>query len=340
MPVIFTVIFLIILIFLNRKWDFGSDFIIGKQKFHNNTIPRTGGIGIFLSIFLSLFLENTNLFYILIYPSLILFLSALYEDLNSNLSPILRLIFILLSSLVLVIYSDISLKQFDFFLFDQLLKIPLINIIFTTLTISLVINSFNIIDGFNGLVSGFSLIVLGSMIYLSHNIESVELTNHTDIIFLSIFGFFLLNFPFGKIFLGDAGAYLIGFLVTFILIDFTSQNDIVSIWFALSVLMYPIFEVVFSIVRKKFFFNSSAFKPDGYHLHMLIHRNLVSCAKLPRDEFCNSATSIFLWALSLITILPSMFWYDNSLILFLISVFFMLIYINIYVVLYKLDKKK
>ena len=87
----------------------------------------------------------------------------------------------------------------------------------------------------------------------------------------STFGLFVLVFPKGKIFLGDGGAYLLGFIVAIIGIFLASKYDGVSPWYILSVFIYPVFEVIFSIIRK-LSIGLSPMKPDAYHFHMLVHR--------------------------------------------------------------------
>ena len=335
-----TLLSLFILFLLNKKYGFGSDYLVGEQKFHYHSVARTGGIAIFIGFFAGLYFENLDHINELFFPSLMLFIFTLVEDINGNLKPSTRFFLILLASSILVLFSNISIQNLEFQILNFITENPAINIIFTVLTISLVVNSYNIIDGFNGLVAGFCLIVLGSIIYLGINSPDIESLKFIDLFFWSVLAFFVLNFPFGKIFLGDSGAYFIGFITSYALISFVNLNPSISSWFALSTLMYPVFEVVFSIVRKKFFFGTRSFQPDQYHLHMLIYRNLINCKLFNRQEYCNSLTSIFLWVLSLTTVIPSIIWFDNSIALFIVCVSFMLFYIVFYILIYRKDIRK
>ncbi|MCB4773780.1 MAG: undecaprenyl/decaprenyl-phosphate alpha-N-acetylglucosaminyl 1-phosphate transferase, partial [Sulfurovum sp.] len=69
------------------------------------------------------------------------------------------------------------------------------------------------------------------------------------------------------------GAYLLGFIVSIIGIFLASRYESVSPWYILTVFIYPVWEVIFSIIRK-LSLGLSPLKPDNKHLHMLIYRQL------------------------------------------------------------------
>jgi len=125
-----------------------------------------------------------------------------------------------------------------------------VGVIFSAFAIVGVMNAINIIDGFNGLAAGIVLLIL-----LSFSITAVKVSE-TDILQLNVVaaaavtGFFILNFPKGKIFLGDGGAYLLGFIVALSGIFLAGNYESVSPWYILCVMIYPVWEVIFSIVRK------------------------------------------------------------------------------------------
>ena len=76
---------------------------------------------------------------------------------------------------------------------------------------------------------------------------------------------------------------------------------------------------------------TSPSQPDGYHLHMLIYKRLVRCKRFKHNKtICNSMTSPFLWALSLVGIIPAVIWYDNQTVLIIWAFLFMTIYTIIY----------
>ena len=100
----------------------------------------------------------------------------------------------------------------------------------------------------------------------------------------AVFGFFIWNFPAGLIFLGDGGAYVLGFLLGELSVLLLMRNPQVSPMFCLLLCAYPIFETVFSIYRKKFLRGGSAGMPDGVHLHMLVYKRLMRWAVGPEER--------------------------------------------------------
>jgi UDP-N-acetylmuramyl pentapeptide phosphotransferase/UDP-N-acetylglucosamine-1-phosphate transferase len=147
----------------------------------------------------------------------------------------------------------------------------------------------------------------------------------------AVLGFFVWNFPWGKIFLGDGGAYLLGFLAGLNGVLLVKNHPEVSAWFPLLLLIYPIWEVIFSILRRKFIQNKYPFEPDAIHLHTLIYRRIIrhKFSLLP-NYLQNSLTSVYLWILQLIATIPALiFYYDRNFL-----VVFTLLFIVIYVWLY------
>jgi hypothetical protein len=90
------------------------------------------------------------------------------------------------------------------------------------------------------------------------------------------FGFLLVNFPKGRLFLGDGGAYFLGFWVSEVAVLLLVRNPSVSAWQVLAICAYPVIEVLFSIYRRKILRQSSPGSPDGLHLHTLVYRRVVS----------------------------------------------------------------
>ena len=130
--------------------------------------------------------------------------------------------------------------------------------------------------------------------------------------------------------MGDGGAYFIGFMFSMIGLLFASRHEMLSNWFVLALLMYPMYELLFSIYRKKIINGTLASEPDGYHLHMLIHKRIIDGNPQGNKTLNNSKTSPFLWGLSLVSIIPALFWYDNKLALIAWACVFMVFYTFVY----------
>jgi len=86
--------------------------------------------------------------------------------------------------------------------------------------------------------------------------------------------FLIFNFPLGRIFSGDTGAYFFGFAISTSVIYLFGKYDQLLSWNAVLILIYPSLELLFSFVRKKIFEDKSPFTPDANHLHSIIFRYL------------------------------------------------------------------
>jgi len=137
----------------------------------------------------------------------------------------------------------------------------------------------------------------------------------------SILGFFILNFPKGKIFLGDGGAYFLGFIIAMFSIFLINLHPEISPWFPFALGIYPVWEVIFSILRKKFIRGISPTQPDKVHFHMLIYNRLTKN---------NPLTSVVIWALNLPFMVAAYIFRHDGIILALIALAFCLVYLIFY----------
>ena len=146
------------------------------------------------------------------------------------------------------------------------------------LTVAGIANAVNIIDGFNGLASMCAVLMLISIGYVAFQVGDLAVMYMAAIGVGAVLGFFVWNFPLGLIFLGDGGAYFLGFFVAELAILLLHRNPGVSPMFPLLVCIYPVFETVFSIYRRVMLRGQPAGMPDGIHLHSLIYRRVMRWA--------------------------------------------------------------
>ena len=150
----------------------------------------------------------------------------------------------------------------------------------------------------------------------------------------AVLGFFILNFPGGFIFLGDGGAYLLGFVIAELAILLLQRQPVVSPMCPLLLCIYPVFETLFSIYRRKWLRGQPVGMPDAVHLHSLIYRRFLRRATLDesvRDQTLrNSMTSPYLWMLCSMSVVPAMLWYDNTPVLAVTIVVFGACYVVLY----------
>jgi len=293
------------------------------QNFHETCTPRAGGIGILAGIFLSVF----TVFGIKFIVSVILaFASGIFEDFHNSLSARLRLFLQIIAAAMAIWLTDAVVTYLGLGI-----TLPFwAGAIFSIFAIVGMMNAINMIDGFNGLASGVILIILISFGVITYQHNNYNLLYVISIIFGSTLGFFILVFPKGKIFLGDGGAYMLGFIIAVLGIFLASKYENVSPWFILSIFIYPVWEVLFSIGRK-FSIGLSPMKPDSYHFHMLVHRQITQN---------NPMTALLI----LLFIIPFAFistlYAKNSIVNIYISLVFILFYTTIYIYLYIKDTNK
>ena len=242
------------------------------QKFASKEkVPLTGGIFLFLSF---LFFFNDQILSFILFSFLILLL-GIFSDLKQIKSALNR--FVIQISLVLsfVTFNDLQLLNTKIYLLDNLLSYEVFNYLFVSFCILIVINGSNFFDGLNTLSLGYYLLITLVIYYLELNnfiIANEDFINYMLII-LAIS--FLLN-SINKIYLGDAGSYLLGFTFSIFLINIYIENPQISPFFIIVLLWYPSFETLFSIIRKNIM-NKSPMKPDSNHLHQqifyIVHKN-------------------------------------------------------------------
>ena len=147
----------------------------------------------------------------------------------------------------------------------------------------------------------------------------------------ALLGFLRWNWPGGKIFLGDGGAYLLGFILAELSVLLVMRNPGVSPWLPLLFLIYPVFETLFSIYRKKILNGHSPGLPDSQHLHMLIYNYVVprEARELGALERNNRVAKYLLAPAAIFSTIGILFWTSTS-VLVVFSILFCLCYIAIY----------
>jgi UDP-N-acetylmuramyl pentapeptide phosphotransferase/UDP-N-acetylglucosamine-1-phosphate transferase len=322
---------------LHSRFSADSD-LSGPQKFHTISVPRIGGISIAAGIFAAtLFRLQSNAGIsaetILLICAIPTFAIGLTEDLTKKVGVKTRLFFTAISSAMACIYLNAQITRLDIFGVDYLLALPGVALIFTIFAITGLANAYNIIDGFNGLSSMVGVITLMGLTYVSFVLGDPLLMYLSLIMAGAILGFFLWNYPRGLIFLGDGGAYLIGFWIAVISVMVVARHPNVSPWFALLINAYPILETLFTIYRRKIHQGKSPGLPDGIHFHTLIFRRILNPVSSGHREdifSANAKTSPYLWMLTFMAIVPAIFWWNSTPILIACSILFTISYVWIY----------
>lgn len=296
----------------------------GPQKFHDYPVARIGGLGILVGLAVALSGAwrsgaSPGTVWTLLACSLPALLVGFLEDVTKRVGVALRLGATMLSAAAAWFALDASIVRLDVAFLDWLLPFPPFAFAITLVAVAGIANAVNIVDGYNGISGGVTIAVLASLAIVAARVGDVELVVLSVTLAMSVAGFFVWNFPRGRIFLGDGGAYTVGFLIAEIAVLLVARHPQVSPWFPLVLVAYPAWETLFSIYRKKFRRGHSPGQPDGLHFHMLVYKRLVRWRPFsgnPADKVLrNSLTGLYLWVMIPLTCLPALVFWDDSLLL-------------------------
>jgi len=313
----------------------------GVQKVHSHAVPRIGGLCIFVTVIIASGItvfrsrELGSPIGLLLLCSSVAFLGGILEDFTRRVSPTRRLGLTMIAAalgyfLLGAKIQHIHLISGEWWLGSIWLALPL-----TIFAVAGIAHAVNIIDGFNGLASVVTICMLLSLGYVALQVNDSFVLIIALMVAGATAGFFIWNFPAGMIFLGDGGAYFLGFVLGELSILLVMRNPEVSTWYALLLLIYPVFETLFSAYRRIFLRGKSPGMPDGIHLHSSIFRRGVVLALGREDARAltrrNSMTSPYLWLLSLLAVLPATLFWRHTWVLMLFSLSFVATYLWLYV---------
>jgi len=258
----------------------------GVQKVHATAVPRIGGIGVMVGLLGGLgammygvpgLVEaaHLDLIMLLLCASMPAFVAGVVEDFTKKVSVRMRLAATVASSLLASYLLDATLGDLDIWGVDRLLVYAPIAIAITAVIVAGAANAVNIIDGFNGLSSSTIILMSAGLGFIAWQHGDTFVVTLAALSAGAAFGFLLLNYPAGKLFLGDGGAYFLGFWVAEIAVLLLTRHAEINAWQVLGVCAYPIIEVLFSIYRRRFIQNVSPGAPDALHLHTLVFRRVV-----------------------------------------------------------------
>jgi len=214
------------------------------------------------------------------------------EDLTHNVDYKVRFLGLALSASALITFVVSSLPVVDHIIvISDLFHNPAFSFIFFSLCLIALANGCNFIDGMNGLLGFYILGALMSCMQLTYVAQDTFQAMPIALYALLAIFFLLVNYPWGKLFMGDAGAYLMALLIGIWVIGFFGTYESISSWNAGLIFFYPIAEVIYSVIRK-LSQKKSPFHPDREHLHLKIFDILNTALNKPR--LANNLTTVFL----------------------------------------------
>lgn len=275
-PLLIALIFTPLLMILSRVKKVGVD-TVDDRKIHVGSISRLGGVAIFLGCFTYLMiaflaLPELSAFWGIFMGMLALLVVVIPDDLLGGISPWVKLLGQILAGLVAVIFSGVLVDYIVIPGFDMPITFdgPW-GKVFTVFCIVGIINAFNMIDGLDGLAGGLTIIAIGFFIFLA-----VLKGDTGGVLLLSIalsgavFAFLVYNSHPARIFMGDTGSMMIGFLLAVIAIklvyDPSNSGYSVQPMTAVLILGVPLVDILWSMLRR-LYLHSHLFAPDRDHLH-------------------------------------------------------------------------
>ena len=302
---------------------------------------RAGGLGVAAGLLLSLALRLfddaaiAGAGLLLLLAAMPVFVAGVVDDFTQNVRPAIRLAAAFVSAALGGFLLSTWVVRLDVPLVDAAFAVPAVAIVFSLVLVAGLINAFNIIDGFNGLAGGVASLILLGIAYVAFKAGDLLVLTASLTAIGAIAGFMLFNFPRGLIYLGDGGAYLIGFWIGELLILLVTRNPKVSAWFPVLLCSYPVCEMLFSIYRRAYVRRSHPDMPDMAHLHHLIYKRLVRWLIGPglqnRHEHGNALTSPYLWIITSVGVGPAVVFWEKTLILQIGCVVFAAAYVYAYV---------
>lgn len=314
------------------RWLGGRSSVYGQtmpQRFHVGEVPRLGGIALLAGVAVSWLLgvwqtragDPGSLrlglwvfwWIVVLLPAA---LGGIAEDMTQRLSVRYRLLLTLVSGGLAVWLLELNVPRLGLPWLDMLLRQwPWLGMGIVLLAIAGLPHAFNIIDGYNGLAGMVALIVCLALAHVCLQVGDRALASLLVCLAAATAGFLVWNYPRGMLFAGDGGAYIWGVVIALASVSLVQRNAEVSPWFPMLLLIYPVWETLFSIYRKLVRGDSPGMA-DALHFHQLIYRRIVRRV-FHEDEARrmlkrNNRTSPYLWAFTMLTVVPAVLFWNNT----------------------------
>jgi UDP-N-acetylmuramyl pentapeptide phosphotransferase/UDP-N-acetylglucosamine-1-phosphate transferase len=306
-------------IVLTRRWHghLTLDHHTGVQKFHTAPTPRIGGLAILLGLLVSLTYapqELSGLLKPLLIAGLPAFAFGFFEDVTKRVGIQQRLLACVASGILAWWLTGYGVIRLGIWGLDAMLAFTPLLVLLTAFAVGGLANAVNMIDGFHGLAVGVVMVGLTAIGIIAYLNGDLALAKLALTVFCVCLGFFLVNFPFGKIFLGDGGSYLLGFVLGWMSILLVARNQAVSPFTAVLICGLPILETLFSMLRRAAR-GQHVGHPDRLHLHSLVKTRIArKVLRAAPKSIQNASVSPLMWLFAAVPAFVSLLtWRDNLL---------------------------
>lgn len=253
------------------------DDLKARQASHAVPTPRLGGVAILvgLAVALALALPGTSpvLLATLLCAALPLIIAGLLEDIGHPMSPRARLLAAGLSAALMILLTGFVVPRTGSEMLDPWFRLLPVTAVFTIFATTGVSHAFNLIDGLNGLAGFTALICSAALAVICAFAGLTDLREVLALLQAAVLGFLILNFPRGLVFLGDAGAYCLGFLLAWIAVAMLVLAPAISPWALVLVFFWPIADTILAMARRAAGRKATA-HPDRMHVHQVVMRGI------------------------------------------------------------------
>lgn len=304
------------------------------QKFLNNkNIPLSGGIFFILLIYPIIFKLDQILF-LFIFNFFVLGFAA---DIKFISSTLIRIIFQLIFLVIFVNLTSIQIIETRIIFLDFLLENEIFNYAFVIFCLLVLVNGTNFIDGLNGLVLIYFSLILVLLKINQNDLNLIDILNLIDFILILLISLLIFNL-FNQLFLGDGGSYALSIFFGYLLINIHNYNLNISPFFFITLLWYPCFELLFSILRK-LISKRHPTNPDTNHLHQLMYFFLLKKLNF-KELICNNLSTVLINCYNLIVFILAFNFIFNTKFQVMLVIANIALYILIYFKLFRYKYRK
>lgn len=271
------------------------DDLRSAQALHAVPTPRLGGVAVLAGFVVALTLlppGQVQTMMLLLAAALPVVLAGALEDLGFLVTPLGRLAAASASAMLAMALLGVWIPPSGIPGVDAAFAFPLFATAFTLVWVAGICHGFNLIDGVNGLAGGLSLVIAGALAFLSVGAGQDMLSFAALALMAALAGFLALNWPHGRIFLGDAGAYGLGFLLVWMAILLAWSTPAISAASLALMFFWPVADTFLAIYRRRR--TGRRFDmPDRLHFHQMVYRLLSRLlAHLVAPVWINSLTGL------------------------------------------------
>ncbi len=266
------------------KWTARGHAGTAVQSAHDTPTPRIGGLAVMVGLAVAALLvgpDAASFMTILILSSLPVFLAGMGEDVGFDISPRIRLAMAGISGILMIVLTGHSITRAGIVGIDALLAIPAISFAFTVFATAGVAHAFNLVDGINGLSKAITISVGAAYALIALHVGDPVLAAVSLALLLVALGVFVVNYPLGRVFLGDAGAYTFGHITAWIAVLLMARHPEISPWAVLLAAFWPVMDTAAAILRR-WRKAHPAGEPDRLHFHHIVLRLLRGKLRGPR----------------------------------------------------------